>query len=1698
MTRPASPRRFQPAGTVGEDGYYIERPCDQELYSALSRLEYCHVLAPRQIGKSSLRVRTLKRLRATGVRCVDFDLGRYGVDCPAEPWFYGLIDVLARELALPDPQPFWDFHVRLSAVARWSRYLREVALPASSGPVAIFIDEIDVLHGRAFAADFLSSIRALHNDRATDPRCGRVTFCLIGVAAPSELIADPLRTPFNVSREIAIRDFTTDEAAGLAVGLERFGGQQALDSILAWTDGHPYMTQRLCWALSEDPDVIGSVFARVQTLVQRDFLERGIREANLGEAARRFDQDGRQVGEKLLLYRQIWSGQRVPLQPHDPAQVELMLSGLIKEQSDADGARLVVRNRVFREVFGRTWMQQKGAGWLFSEIITQWRTSGRTADYALRGQALQDALAQRSQGVAPLDPEAEAFLEFSQKVRAEEARQWEAAEKSRLRTRQLYGAIFGLLTLGVVAAYTWWQSEQAVAAQMKEKAARKLAVDAQRNELHEKLEAQRARNEARRAAEQAITERNTAREMAARAEAAAQKAKRERDKAIAAEWRATHAERSATALQDKARLSLRNIKQGDFGGAAVALSDIAQAAPPTLPKTRGLGPAQLLGKLPEPPTGKRTGDAAELQMRIEALDKQGDKSPEALYQRALLHYQYVVSSQPELAVAERGFARGIELLKEATERDPNNLKYQHELAAAYSRSADLAAQGRPEDSGRALAYWRSAFQKMEQVHSLQPADEKVGYELAIIGSRYAGAMAPGREKQQIWLKVIEALQQLHRLRPDHRQYQYDLSVAHDSLARTYGDSVPPDFAKGEAAVRKAMQLSEPLLEQEPDNRHVLFLVCIEHGRLASILAESNPKEAKRLLARALNLVQGLSTRFPNDSQILSAHAEIVKVSAKLASEMAEGPAADQSRRKEIDLREQLVKLDPNNRAQQLELADARAALAVQLQSQGEFAASHLVLIKNRERLQQLRNQHAGDPVAERALSVTLSLDAKVRLGLDELLEAERLLREAMEHIARACNSPDAPPEWALDQAVVQLDLSEALMNQGKTDAAADVLRQARQILERVADSGAAVGEPERLRSLQMFAFWRDADLAAKRNLWKEATVAYRSALSLLDILNASAQRAARDDLGMERLALLRNLTQAELQLRDLEAAAATCHRAIEVASSTPMLPDGPCRHHPVAGVWDSCLQVAATRGDQAEEEALAVRILALGKQTMSEDPQQVDHQMIYLTGLYRVAGVAYDRKRWAEAALAYKQNAELALPMVDARPGSGWVREMLTTSARLVGEALRSLGRPAEAIPLMQRVLDALAMNSPHTADAFREQNKLTIAIGTLMHESEQWDQCLALLPKQRSLLESWARLEPTNEPVQLELASTFLRQGNVHRQLGQWEESAQSFHRAADAFAALANRSQNPLPAQRRLVWVHVMATAAILEQGQWSTAKASAAKAISMAQHLLAAQPDDAALRHSRGLAARLLGDAASMQDAGQGARDAYQSAIEDLSLAVKLSPGEIESHYQLCIAYFKSITLAAQELRWDAFRALRDLGVQTATRSVAAFPKDRKLSGLLGALTLQRADMDRQHGTCSTALPDYRNAIARLLRDGVAVHGFELSSELADAYAHFADCAETRQDAAAAREALTGALAYQLELIRRRPEEAALAHHLAELHLRFVTVCQRAGDGACVASHIRDAGELLNQFHPAGPFKPDEASERLKAKLTALRAH
>ena len=441
---PASPMSgLQVGGALRAGAPYVRRPADRLLVEALRAGELCYVLAPRQIGKSSLRVRAAAELRAAGLRVVSIDLSGFGAaGLDPESWFYGLAVEIAQGLGLPDPSPAWEAAAGRPPAARWSATLERAVVRGEGPPAVVLLDEIDAVLALPFGGeDLFAAIRAAADRRAEDPAWERLRFCLMGVASPADLIRDPRRTPFNVGRAVRLEDFTAPEAEALLPALEGLGAEPRalLGEVLRWSAGHPFQTAQLCAALAERPlQEDEPVGRRVEAIVRRLYLgpwpDPGL------EAAGRALRDPEHP-ELLGVYRRALGAEGLPWDARSTAQARLALSGLVAVR----GPRLRVRNEIVRTVYNQEWISTVQGRRALRERAWSWVDAGRPEHLLLDARALETL---RAQGGAELEREEEAYLLRSE-ARVSEVR-------GRARVRRLTGAALALALLLLAAALVAW------------------------------------------------------------------------------------------------------------------------------------------------------------------------------------------------------------------------------------------------------------------------------------------------------------------------------------------------------------------------------------------------------------------------------------------------------------------------------------------------------------------------------------------------------------------------------------------------------------------------------------------------------------------------------------------------------------------------------------------------------------------------------------------------------------------------------------------------------------------------------------------------------------------------------------------------------------------------------------------------------------------------------------------------------------------------------------------------------------------------------------------------------------------------------------------------------------------------------------------------------------------------------------------
>ena len=358
---PRDPKFFVVGGPVqpGRD-CYLQRFADAELLGRLDNREYCHVLAQRQTGKTSLVASAARKLWASGKLVAVVDLTKTTQEDPsanAGRWYYSIAYRIVRDLRIKaDVQAWWAERGGLTNLQRLREFFLEVVLEETDQPVVIFFDRIDVTIGEPLAQDLFATIRACYDARATDIELQRLTFVMLGSGEASEFVPNVQGSPFEISAAIALPDFSPQELSGLIRGLGEpiDDDEQIVLRVWSWTRGHPYLSQKVFRALARRKDAVLSI-ETVDELVQTQYLAPQTihEEPHLSAVAARLVRDGGGRVARLNLYGRIRKGVEVMFDSASAPQRELLSAGIV---SIGDHDQLRVRNEIYGMVFGTRWV----------------------------------------------------------------------------------------------------------------------------------------------------------------------------------------------------------------------------------------------------------------------------------------------------------------------------------------------------------------------------------------------------------------------------------------------------------------------------------------------------------------------------------------------------------------------------------------------------------------------------------------------------------------------------------------------------------------------------------------------------------------------------------------------------------------------------------------------------------------------------------------------------------------------------------------------------------------------------------------------------------------------------------------------------------------------------------------------------------------------------------------------------------------------------------------------------------------------------------------------------------------------------------------------------------------------------------------------------------------------------------------------
>lgn len=341
---------------------YVRRAADDFLYQTLVAGNYAHIIAPDRTGKSSLIAAISARLQNNGFRVAVLNLSQIGErdgGSDAGRWYYSIAYRLLRQLRLKvDLQTWWQDNSILSNRQRLVEFFADIILQNIQERIVVFVDEIQYVADLPFDEHLLASIRAAHNARGTEPEFSRLSFAMFGECDPHSLVLDPTMSPFLISQEIRLSDFSREDlnifAAELDLSIVDAG--LALDRIFEWTSGQPYLSQKLARSVARE-QISGDIRGHVDRIATHQLAGRGAtrNEPHLSHLHRLVVDDKKNHEPLLNLYGRIRKGIRVAHDSQSKVQRRLMATGLVVATDSGD---LAVRNKIYETVFTARWANE--------------------------------------------------------------------------------------------------------------------------------------------------------------------------------------------------------------------------------------------------------------------------------------------------------------------------------------------------------------------------------------------------------------------------------------------------------------------------------------------------------------------------------------------------------------------------------------------------------------------------------------------------------------------------------------------------------------------------------------------------------------------------------------------------------------------------------------------------------------------------------------------------------------------------------------------------------------------------------------------------------------------------------------------------------------------------------------------------------------------------------------------------------------------------------------------------------------------------------------------------------------------------------------------------------------------------------------------------------------------------------------------
>lgn len=236
-----------PEGTMAPDSsLYVSRSSDPVAQAAiLQRGVTITIKGPRQMGKSSLLIRTIGSAREQNKQTVFLDFQLFDTDDLSESgkFFRRFCSSVTEELAMEDRvDEYWK--MPLSNLQLCTKYMSQYLLKGREQPLTLAMDEVDTVFDTTFRTSFFGMLRSWHNKRASDPIWNLLDLVLVTSTEPYQLIENLNQSPFNVGVVIELDDFNLEQVTDLNHRHNFPFLDRELDRLMNLLSGHPYLVRR--------------------------------------------------------------------------------------------------------------------------------------------------------------------------------------------------------------------------------------------------------------------------------------------------------------------------------------------------------------------------------------------------------------------------------------------------------------------------------------------------------------------------------------------------------------------------------------------------------------------------------------------------------------------------------------------------------------------------------------------------------------------------------------------------------------------------------------------------------------------------------------------------------------------------------------------------------------------------------------------------------------------------------------------------------------------------------------------------------------------------------------------------------------------------------------------------------------------------------------------------------------------------------------------------------------------------------------------------------------------------------------------------------------------------------------------------------------------------------------------------------------